>query len=57
VAGGHPFGELAGVLGVFHFDQAGQLADGFDAASEGVVELLARRDVIADRMEPVRDRH
>jgi hypothetical protein len=32
-------------LAVSHFDQAGQLADGFDAASEGVVEFLARRDV------------
>ena len=56
MAGGQPFGELAGVVGVFHFHQAGQLADDFDAVSDCVVELLARRDVIADGIEPVRDR-
>ena len=42
-----PFGELAGVVGIFHFHQAGKLANDFDAARERIVEFRVGGDVIA----------
>src|SRR4030088_1877339 len=48
VSRGGPVGELAGVVGVFHFHQAGQLANEFDSAPQRIIEFLTRRDVIAD---------
>ena len=53
---GVPFGELAGVVRVLHFHQAGQLAHEFDSAPERIVEFLARGDVIADGIPPFRGR-
>jgi len=50
-----PFGELAGVVGIFHFHQAGQVANVFDSARERIIEFPAGGDVIADCITPFRD--
>ena len=57
VSGRGPFGELAGVVGVFYFHQAGQLAHDFDSARERIVEFPARGDMIADGILPFRQNH
>jgi hypothetical protein len=48
MSGRGPFGELAGVAGIFHFHQAGKVANVFDSSRELIVEFPTRGDAIAD---------